>query len=98
MDHSPDAELRTLRDLLLETREVITMDGVPAHVAARGSELLTAAVSLADDLLQTKPAAALGKRGGSQTAKRGPEYFSKIAGMRKTNAGGRPRKAPTSPE
>jgi hypothetical protein len=36
--------------------------------------------------------AEMGRKGGSKTAKRGPEYFSKIAGMRKTKAGGRPKK------
>jgi hypothetical protein len=34
----------------------------------------------------------LGKKGGLKTAQRGPEYFAKIAAMRKTRAGGRPRK------
>jgi hypothetical protein len=33
-----------------------------------------------------------GRKGGQITAKRGPEYFRKIAGMRKTKGGGRPRK------
>jgi hypothetical protein len=33
-----------------------------------------------------------GRKGGLATAQRGPEYFRKIAAMRKTRAGGRPRK------
>ena len=33
-----------------------------------------------------------GKIGGKQTAKRGPEYFRKIATMRKEFKGGRPKK------
>jgi len=33
-----------------------------------------------------------GKIGGRETAKRGPEYFRKIAGMRKNRKGGRPKK------
>jgi hypothetical protein len=37
-------------------------------------------------------AVALGRRGGKSTAKRGPDYFRKIAAMRKTHAGGRPPK------
>jgi hypothetical protein len=37
-------------------------------------------------------AAALGKLGGEKTAERGPEYFRKIAAIRKTHGGGRPRK------
>jgi hypothetical protein len=49
-------------------------------------------VVLADYLLTIEPAAVLGKMGGKATAKRGPDYFRKIAGMRKTKGGGRPRK------
>jgi hypothetical protein len=42
---------------------------------------------------QPDPAAvAMGRSGGNSTAKRGPEYFRQIAAMRKTRAGGRPRK------
>jgi len=33
-----------------------------------------------------------GSIGGKQTAKRGPEYFRKIASMRKTRKGGKPKK------
>lgn len=33
-----------------------------------------------------------GRIGGKKTAKRGSDYFRKIAGMRKTRGGGRPRK------
>ena len=36
--------------------------------------------------------AELGKRGGQKTAERGPEFFARIAGMRKKRAGGRPPK------
>jgi hypothetical protein len=32
-----------------------------------------------------------GQIGGKKTAKRGPEYFRKIASMRRTHAGGRPK-------
>jgi hypothetical protein len=49
---------------------------------------------LADDLLTRAPAAMLGKRGGIKTKEnQDPEYFKRIAGMRKTRAGGRPRKS-----
>jgi hypothetical protein len=34
----------------------------------------------------------IGKKGGTKTAERGPEYFRQIAAMRKTKAGGRPKK------
>jgi len=33
-----------------------------------------------------------GSIGGKKTAKRGPEYFRKIAAMRKNRKGGRPKK------
>jgi len=38
------------------------------------------------------PASLLGSIGGKKTAERGPDYFRKIAAMRKTRAGGRPRR------
>ncbi len=48
-------------------------------------------------LLLLKPtpdaaAATLGKRGGTETAKRGAEFYSEISALRKTRAGGRPKK------
>jgi len=33
-----------------------------------------------------------GRKGGTETAKRGPEYYREIAAKRKVFAGGRPRK------
>ena len=33
-----------------------------------------------------------GRKGGTKTAERGPDYYRQIAAMRKTRAGGRPRK------
>ena len=38
-------------------------------------------------------ASKLGAKGGKKTAERGPDYFRQIAAMRKTRAGGRPKKA-----
>lgn len=62
----------------------------PSIASARGS--LNAALVLSADLAKRQPdAATLGAKGGKATAKRGPEYFRKIAAMRKTKAGGRPR-------
>jgi hypothetical protein len=43
--------------------------------------------------LSTTPASLLGSIGGRKTAERGPDYFRKIAAMRKNRAGGRPRKS-----
>ncbi len=38
------------------------------------------------------PASELGRLGGTETAKRGPDYFRELAARRKTHGGGRPRK------
>ena len=63
----------------------------PHPSVSHSLELLNAAGKLANDLATDNPAATLGARGGTATAKRGPEYYSRIASMRKTKAGGRPR-------
>jgi hypothetical protein len=44
----------------------------------------------------TTAASKRGRKGGQKTAERGPEYFAKIAAMRKTRAGGRPKKQTTT--
>jgi hypothetical protein len=90
-----ETELSALRGLLLQAREILATTKLPEGRSERALELLGAAVKLTEDLLTVRPAAALGSRGGTKTAERGPEYFKKIAGMRKTNAGGRPKKVPT---
>lgn len=86
-------DLRALRRMISEAHQIIeTSPELPQGRTARALELLGDSVALADFLLTIEPAAVLGKMGGKATAKRGPEYFRKIAGMRKTKAGGRPRK------
>jgi hypothetical protein len=87
-------DLSTLRNLIWEAHRILSTTKLPEARSERAYELLTAAVSLADDLLAQSPAAVLGKKGGKQTAKRGPDYFSKIASMRKERKGGRPRSTP----
>lgn len=77
-------------DLILETSPEL-----PENRTGRSRELLKTAIALTDDLLKQEkmPAATLlGHKGGSQTAKRGSEYFRQIAAQRKTRGGGRPRK------
>ena len=91
-----ETELSALRGLLLQAREILATTQLPQGRAERALELLGAAVKLTEDILTVRPAAALGSRGGSKTAERGPEYFKKIAGMRKINAGGRPKKTPAN--
>ena len=76
--------------MIAEAQHILSTTVLPESRSERAYELLTAAVQLADNLLATSPAVALGKKGGKQTAKRGPDYFRKIAGMRKEHKGGRP--------
>ena len=85
-------DLRALRTIISEASRILETTTLPEGPAERASELLRAAVLLTDVLLGTPPAAILGAKGGKVTAKRGPEYFKRIAAMRKTRAGGRPPK------
>jgi len=86
-------DLRSLRNLISEAQTLLMTTNLPEGRSQRANELLTAAIRLADDLLQESPAATLGAKGGKATAKRGSEYFRKIAAMRKEHKGGRPTKA-----
>lgn len=91
------AELRTLKNLLSEADLILTTTKLPENRTARCQELLKTALALTDDLISQEklPAAkALGRKGGSVTAKRGSEYFRQLAAKRKTRAGGRPIKPP----
>jgi len=88
-------ELAALKNLLSEADLILSTTELPQGRAVRCREILRSALALTGDLLkQTKmPAAAvLGRKGGSQTAKRGSDYFRQLAAKRKTRAGGRPRK------
>lgn len=84
-------DLKTLRNLIGQALLNLAIEDIPGS-SLRSRELLQAAMALADSLLEVRPAAVLGAKGGKATAKRGPEYFRKIAAMRKTRAGGRPKK------
>ncbi|MGA2153475.1 MAG: hypothetical protein ABSH37_03605 [Bryobacteraceae bacterium] len=86
-------DLRALRNMIHEAKRLLeTCPELPEGRSRRALELLGDAVILSDYLLTIEPAMVLGALGGKATAKKGPEYFRKIAGMRKTKAGGRPRK------
>jgi hypothetical protein len=85
-------DLRSLRNLISQAQELLGTTQLPEGRAQRAHELLSAAVHLADDLLEQNPAATLGAKGGEQTAKRGSDYFRKLAAKRKTFGGGRPAK------
>ena len=83
-------DLRSLRNMIAEALNILSTTTLPESRSERAHEFLSAAVDLADDLLGQSPAAALGKKGGKVTAKRGSDYFRKIAAMRKERKGGRP--------
>ena len=92
---NPKESLQTLHNILTEAALVLSTMKHPSK--PRAAELVDSALTITNDLLlkdsPTATAAALGSRGGKRTAERGPEYFAKIAAMRKTRAGGRPRKS-----
>lgn len=83
-------DLKALRNMIAEAHDLLRTTNLPDARSERAEELLNAAVHLADTLLETSPAAQLGAKGGKVTAKRGPDYFRKIAAMRSERKGGRP--------
>jgi hypothetical protein len=84
-------DLKALKRLINQADLVLATIRDPHPSVASARESLNAALRLADDLADVNPAAALGAKGGNETAKRGSEYFAKIAAMRKTHSGGRPK-------
>jgi len=78
--------------MIAEAETILTTTTLPQGRAERALELLGTALKLADHLMTEKPAAVLGAKGGQKTAERGPEYFKRIAAMRKTRGGGRPKR------
>jgi hypothetical protein len=94
---SDRASLVALRDLIADTDLTLaTIPDLPQNRTAHCRENLRAALSLAEDLLKQQrmtPAAALGRKGGSSTARKlGADHYRKMAAARKTHGGGRPRK------
>lgn len=89
---SKNPDMKALREMIGEAHDVVRTVVLPDNRSRRLYELLSAALQLADHLLETSAAASLGAKGGKVTAQRGPEYFRKIAGMRKERKGGRPSK------
>lgn len=85
-------DLHALRNTIKAAHDIVRTTTLPEGRSQRVYELLTAALHLADALLEESPAAKLGAKGGKATAKRGSEYFRQIAAKRKTHAGGRPKK------
>ena len=88
-------ELTALRSMIGEAELILSTTDLPEGRAVRCRELLRSALALTGDMVgsaKMPAAAALGRKGGSQTAKRGSDYFRQLAAKRKTRAGGRPRK------
>ena len=73
-----------VRKLVVKLRDAASVDRT--HIAEK-------AVALLDSLHTRLDPKEFGRRGGKKTAERGPEYFRRIAAMRKTRAGGRPPKS-----
>jgi hypothetical protein len=89
-------DLRALRNMIDEAHTILETTILPQGRAERARELLSAAVKLADALMEENPAAKMGAKGGKTTAKRmlerDPDYYKRIAAMRITKGGGRPKK------
>lgn len=91
-------DLKALRNLINQADLVLATIPVPHPSVASARESLNAALALSSDLVKRLAdplktgAAALGAKGGSKTAERGPEYYARIAALRKNRRGGRPRK------
>src|SRR5438067_6212907 len=87
-------DLKALHRLINQADLVLDAIPNPHPSIASARESLNAALALSADLAKRQPdATALGAKGGKTTAKRGPEYFARIAGMRKERKGGRPRQS-----
>jgi len=94
---SVQRDLKALRNLINQADlSLALIPDSPSIASVR--ESLNAALALSKDLVKRTAdpiaagAAALGAKGGSKTAERGPEYFAQIAAMRTNRRGGRPKK------
>jgi hypothetical protein len=86
-------DLKALHRLINQADLVLATIPNPHPSMASARESLNAALALSKHLAKREPdAAALGAKGGTVTALRGPEYYAKIGAMRKNRKGGRPRK------
>jgi hypothetical protein len=96
-------DLKALHRLINQADLVLNTIPDPHPSIASARESLNAALVLTQDLHKRASvdpikagAAELGAKGGTKTAERGPEYFARIAAMRKNRKGGRPKKNPHS--
>jgi len=81
-----EAAFAKLSDCLRRAHQAQSLD--------ESRELVAEAIQRTERLSKAVMTAAVkrGRKGGSKTAERGPDYFRQIAAMRKTRGGGRPRK------
>jgi len=91
-------ELHALGNLTSEADLILeTTPPMPQNRTAAARDLLRTATALVEDFIEQSsptPAAVIGHKGGTTTARPfGSEHFRQLAAMRKTRAGGRPRKA-----
>ena len=90
------ADLKALQSMLEQASILLSSEPMIPGGHRRCRELVDSALGLSRVLVSSNHArpvaAALGRKGGRKTAERGPEHFARIAGMRKTHGGGRPRK------
>jgi hypothetical protein len=79
------ADIRSLRHMIVKLKRFLP----PRHYHKKElSARITGRFSDACQSLMTEnPAAVLGAKGGQKMAQHGPEYFAKIAAMRKTHGG-----------
>ena len=97
-DPSIVRDMKAVRNLINQAD--MALDTIPPSLKS-ARESVKSALMLSADLAKRLSAeavnlnaAALGARGGTKTAERGPAYYKRISAMRKTKAGGRPRKEP----
>lgn len=85
-------DLKALHRLINQADLTLATIADPHASVSSARESLGAALALSRQLARREPdAAALGSKGGKKTAERGPEYFARIAGMRRQRKGGRPK-------
>jgi len=85
-------ELASIRTLLSRAAEC-TNPADWKEIVQRTTRRIDAVIDRLDNA-----SAEIGRKGGLATAERGPEYFKRIAAMRKTRAGGRPKKQAATPQ
>jgi hypothetical protein len=77
-----------VRNLMVEAKS--------ADTSGQCTPIIDKAIRRLDSLAKRVDPVSIGRKGGTKTAERGPEYFAKIAAMRKTRGGGRPKKQAAS--